>query len=370
MSAACDGMSGDASSSLMDEVCEMHDQIGSIAKMQNDMALALQVVSKNYQALIDEYCVLRRQVSEHDRVLRMLVSNSRPAEARFPPATSGPLAPLAQMLPSAASLGKITPPSMGMGAGGAGQQLLPSTASISSASALGVAVENALIENQLRNMQAQSLLHSQSTSQSQTPSTSASPSPVLAKKQHSVEAPFAPSPHSLLALGSVSSHEYSSSESLSDPSYLRSGSGANSASGIRSRSPATASPNIVHWKNAPRVLLVDDDVICRKLSTKILEYLGCITDVCVDGDDAVRMMDKNAYDIVFMDIVMPNVDGLTATKRIRKSGKSTPIIAMTSNVSQNDCIQYISTGMSDILPKPFSRELIFNLLEKYCKHLK
>ncbi|KAJ3035813.1 kinase-regulated stress-responsive transcription factor skn7 [Rhizophlyctis rosea] len=124
------------------------------------------------------------------------------------------------------------------------------------------------------------------------------------------------------------------------------------------------------WAVPPRVLVVDDDDINRKLSTKLLQVFGCSIDVAVDGLDAVeRMGVGNKYDIVLMDIVMPNLDGVSATQSIRKFDVTTPIISMTSNTTAGDCLRYLENGMNDILPKPFNKQSLLGVVERYCNHL-
>lgn len=68
--------------------------------------------------------------------------------------------------------------------------------------------------------------------------------------------------------------------------------------------------------------------------------------------------------------MMPKMDGISATRSIRQYDALTPIISMTSNFSDSDIMQYIGSGMTDILPKPFSRRTLYQMLEKHCAHLK
>ncbi|PWN30049.1 hypothetical protein BDZ90DRAFT_235288, partial [Jaminaea rosea] len=124
------------------------------------------------------------------------------------------------------------------------------------------------------------------------------------------------------------------------------------------------------WAVPPRVLLVDDDAVCRKLSSKFLQVFGCAIDVAVDGVNAVNKMTMSDYDLVLCDIVMPNLDGVTATSLIRQFDPRTPIISMTSNTSPDDLLTYMSSGMNDVLPKPFTKEGLLNMLEKHLIHLK
>ncbi|KAI9482548.1 hypothetical protein BDB00DRAFT_984418 [Zychaea mexicana] len=124
------------------------------------------------------------------------------------------------------------------------------------------------------------------------------------------------------------------------------------------------------WTVPPRVLLVDDDSVYRDLSGKLLQVIGCTIDLAKDGMEAIRMMGMEKYDLILMDIVMPNLDGISATRNIRQYDMLTPIISMTSNFTDNDIVQYVGSGMNDILPKPFSKRTLYGILEKYCAHLK
>ncbi|KAG8810889.1 kinase-regulated stress-responsive transcription factor skn7 [Serendipita sp. 399] len=124
------------------------------------------------------------------------------------------------------------------------------------------------------------------------------------------------------------------------------------------------------WAVPPRVLLVEDDAVSRKLSSKFLQVLGVTADIAVDGDAAVKQMCLERYDLVLMDIVMPRLDGVAATSLIRQFDHRTPIISMTSNSCPQDILNYYSHGMNDILPKPFTRDGLFSMLEKHLNHLK
>jgi len=147
-----------------------------------------------------------------------------------------------------------------------------------------------------------------------------------------------------------------------DPSLIDSPSGST----FRIRK-ATFTPA---WTVPPRVLLVDDDLVSRKLFSKFLQVSGCTIDVAVDGIGAVNKMNLEKYDLVLMDIVMPKLDGVSATSLIRQFDGMTPIISMTSNSKPSDVVTYYSSGMNDILPKPFTREGLFSMLEKHLMHLK
>ncbi|KAI8979637.1 hypothetical protein BDF20DRAFT_913177 [Mycotypha africana] len=125
----------------------------------------------------------------------------------------------------------------------------------------------------------------------------------------------------------------------------------------------------VGWSVPPRVLLVDDDSLFRRLSTRLLQIAGCTIDVAVDGMEAVRKLGVGKYDLVLMDIMMPRLDGISATRNIRQYDTWTPIISMTSNITEQDIQQYFMSGMTDVLPKPFNQGSLGTLLERYCAHL-
>jgi signal transduction histidine kinase/CheY-like chemotaxis protein/HPt (histidine-containing phosphotransfer) domain-containing protein len=111
--------------------------------------------------------------------------------------------------------------------------------------------------------------------------------------------------------------------------------------------------------NKLQVLLVEDNEFNRMVAEDTLkELLPDITiDIAVNGEEAVKRIQQREYDLVLMDIQMPVMDGLTATKMIRKTlpapAKNTCIIAMTANVLQEDVQQYLSEGMNGYVSKPF-----------------
>ena len=142
------------------------------------------------------------------------------------------------------------------------------------------------------------------------------------------------------------------------------------------------------WAVPPRVLLVEDDAVSRKLSSKFLQVFGCTIDVAVDGVGAVNKMNFEKYDLVLMvpfsppfyallrvtysirfaaslpqDIVMPKLDGVSATSLIRQFDHMTPIISMTSNSKPSEIMTYYHSGMNDILSKPFTKEGLLEMLE-------
>ncbi|KAF2108684.1 HSF-type DNA-binding-domain-containing protein [Lophiotrema nucula] len=124
------------------------------------------------------------------------------------------------------------------------------------------------------------------------------------------------------------------------------------------------------WVRAPQILLVEDDPTCRRIGSKFLYAFHCAIDSALDGLEAVNKMNAGSkYDLVLMDIIMPNLDGVSACHLIRQFD-NTPIVAMTSNIRSDDISMYFQHGMNDVLPKPFTKEGLLQMLEKHLAHLK
>jgi two-component system, sensor histidine kinase and response regulator len=105
--------------------------------------------------------------------------------------------------------------------------------------------------------------------------------------------------------------------------------------------------------NGVSVLLVEDNPVNQQVGRKLLERIGCQVEVAANGVEALARVESNSYTMVFMDCLMPEMDGYTATKEIRRRlGASLPIIAMTANVSVSDREECLAAGMDDFLAKP------------------
>ncbi|MFH0977040.1 MAG: response regulator [Spirochaetota bacterium] len=105
------------------------------------------------------------------------------------------------------------------------------------------------------------------------------------------------------------------------------------------------------------VLVVEDNEINRKLMGYLLTQLGCVFDMACDGKEALASLSKKKYDIILMDIEMPVMDGIEATKAIRNELRiKTPVIAITAQVFGEDKEKCIEAGMDDYLGKPIDKE--------------
>jgi CheY-like chemotaxis protein/two-component sensor histidine kinase len=119
------------------------------------------------------------------------------------------------------------------------------------------------------------------------------------------------------------------------------------------------------------ILLAEDNLVNQKLTLKILSKLGLEATLAVNGLETVDMAGRQAYDIILMDVQMPEMDGLEATKIIRKSMEIQPtIIAMTANAMKEDKDECLKAGMDDFLSKPVKLEEVVNMLEKWSNIFK
>ncbi|MDO9223284.1 MAG: ATP-binding protein [Caulobacter sp.] len=106
-----------------------------------------------------------------------------------------------------------------------------------------------------------------------------------------------------------------------------------------------------------RVLVVEDNPTNRLIATRMLEQLGAAVETAEDGLRGVEAVSRSAFDLIFMDIQMPVMDGLEATRRIRALPApicNTPILAMTANAMSHQADSYLIAGMNGIVPKPLS----------------
>jgi PAS domain S-box-containing protein len=124
---------------------------------------------------------------------------------------------------------------------------------------------------------------------------------------------------------------------------------------------------IVQLKNIDRpynILLAEDDKVNQLVITRILKERGYLVDTAVNGLQAVEMCLKNSYDAILMDIQMPVMDGIEATKRIKERDKCIPIIAITAYALKGDREKFLAHGMDEYISKPIKIEELYSIIEK------
>lgn len=122
--------------------------------------------------------------------------------------------------------------------------------------------------------------------------------------------------------------------------------------------------------NGMKVLLVEDNVVNQQVGSKILGLEGVDVDIAGSGADALYMVDRKAYDVVLMDIQMPEMDGYEATKRIRANPghHALPIVAMTAHVLAGYREVCLESGMDDYVSKPINPDQLFSVLSRWRKN--
>ena len=118
------------------------------------------------------------------------------------------------------------------------------------------------------------------------------------------------------------------------------------------------------------VLVVEDHETNRKVLSLLLERMGVAHHFAKDGVESLDMVRKNGYALILMDILMPHLDGLMATKAIRASanrGKDVPIVAITAQAMDGDMEKCIWAGMNDYLPKPYTKEELESIISRWLK---
>jgi signal transduction histidine kinase/CheY-like chemotaxis protein/ligand-binding sensor domain-containing protein len=119
-----------------------------------------------------------------------------------------------------------------------------------------------------------------------------------------------------------------------------------------------------------QILIAEDNPVNQKLAVRVLNKLGYQADVAFNGSEALNAFIKMKYDLIFMDVQMPEMDGLEATQKIRALPGTQPmIIAMTANAMQGDREQCIKAGMNDYISKPINLDELIKTIEKWAQTL-
>ena len=124
--------------------------------------------------------------------------------------------------------------------------------------------------------------------------------------------------------------------------------------------------NINNLKNN-KILLVEDNQINQEIVVGLLENSGINIDIAFNGQEAVDKVKTDNYDLIFMDLQMPIMDGIEATKIIRQRDKDVPIIALTANAMIEDIKNVKAVGMNEHLNKPIDIKKLYDVLFKYLQ---
>ncbi len=134
--------------------------------------------------------------------------------------------------------------------------------------------------------------------------------------------------------------------------------------------PSTITSDAVRPKFQARVLVAEDNPVNVEVAREFLEDFGCSVVIAADGREAVDVARDDAFDLIFMDLQMPNMDGLAATAHIRaheraKAAWRTPIVGLTANAFAEDRARCLAAGMDDYMSKPFTEEQLQAVLTRW-----
>ncbi|OAH98208.1 PAS domain S-box protein [Methylomonas methanica] len=146
---------------------------------------------------------------------------------------------------------------------------------------------------------------------------------------------------------------------------------AGALSGWRQNTPADVRHSDLSKLKGRRVLLAEDNLINQEVALELLQDAGLLVDLAENGRVACDMAVKQAYDLILMDVQMPEMDGIAASLAIRRmpGRDKTPILAMTANAFDEDRRACLSAGMNDHIPKPVNPEVLYEMMLRWMPPL-
>jgi PAS domain S-box-containing protein len=124
----------------------------------------------------------------------------------------------------------------------------------------------------------------------------------------------------------------------------------------------------VNFKTSGRILIVDDIQVNNLLMKTLLNRMNLQVTIAEDGNEAIQVALKDSFDMIFMDVQMPRMDGYEATKILRSKGIKTPIIALTAGVMEGDDVKCLEVGCDAYLTKPVAYLKLIEILRKYLNN--
>ena len=121
-----------------------------------------------------------------------------------------------------------------------------------------------------------------------------------------------------------------------------------------------------------KILLVEDVQIAQTMASLVLKSAGCEVHLATTGKEAADQATQESFDMIFMDLGLPDIDGFSTTEAIRKSEikgrkKRVPIIALTAHEGEHVEVTCLDAKMDDFLAKPLTEEKVMQMLHKYIK---
>ena len=116
-----------------------------------------------------------------------------------------------------------------------------------------------------------------------------------------------------------------------------------------------------------KALIVDDNLLNLKVAARLIEQAGLEVETVMSGHECVARVKNMLYDIIFMDIMMPDMDGVETFNKLRESGVIIPIIALTADAEAGAKERYLEVGFDDYIAKPIMMNELERVLDKYRK---
>ena len=122
----------------------------------------------------------------------------------------------------------------------------------------------------------------------------------------------------------------------------------------------------------PRVLVVDDQVSARRVAELVMKTLPCYVDTAMHSEQALQRFHHRDYDLVFMDLGLPEMDGFALCQAFRdidrQRDRHTPVVALTAQTDEKTHLRYIESSMEDYLVKPLTTDIARRIMTTYIPH--
>lgn len=121
----------------------------------------------------------------------------------------------------------------------------------------------------------------------------------------------------------------------------------------------------IDFGKSHKILMVEDNPVNQKLQMNLLNRMGHNVTLAKDGEEALNLGKDSSYELIFMDMQLPQMSGLEATEKLRSHGIETPIIALTANAFESDRSNCLKAGMNDFISKPVNIRTFQKVLKKH-----
>ncbi len=115
-----------------------------------------------------------------------------------------------------------------------------------------------------------------------------------------------------------------------------------------------------------KILIVDDSLINLKVAAKMLEKIDCLVETATSGKECIEKVKSNSYDLILMDIMMPEMDGIETFNKLKEiENFHTPVVTLTADAEPNAKEKYLDLGFNEYISKPISLEILKEIIKQY-----